>query len=47
VEDAQRLAVEVLTKNIDKLHKLAKKLLDVEVLDGEFIDEVIDSATER
>jgi cell division protease FtsH len=41
VEEAEETATELLRQNIDKLHKLAKALLEKEILDGSEIDEII------
>ena len=41
VEEAERKATELLAENIDKLHALAKALLEKEILDGNEIDEII------
>ncbi len=41
VEEAERKATELLTDNMDKLHALAKALLEKEILDGNEIDIII------
>ncbi len=40
--EAEDTATELLSKNLDKLHKLAKALLEKEILDGSEIDDIID-----
>jgi cell division protease FtsH len=44
VEEAEQKATELLKGNLDKLHKLAKALLDKEILDGNEIDRIIGSS---
>ncbi len=41
VSEAQKKALQLLTENIDTLHKLAKALLEFEILDGEQIDKIM------
>ena len=41
VEEAEQRATELLKANIDKLHRLAKALLEKEILDGSEIDVII------
>lgn len=41
VLDAEEKATELLRNNMDKLHKLAKALLEKEILDGNEIDDII------
>jgi cell division protease FtsH len=42
VEEAEKTATDLLGDNMDKLHKLAKALLEKEILDGSEIDAIID-----
>jgi cell division protease FtsH len=42
VMEAEETATELLRENMDKLHKLAKALLEKEILDGSEIDAIID-----
>ena len=41
VEEAEAKATELLTANVDKLHLLAKALLEREILDGQEIDRIL------
>ncbi|MDH4222054.1 MAG: ATP-dependent zinc metalloprotease FtsH [candidate division Zixibacteria bacterium] len=41
VENAEKKALELVSENLDKLHLLAKALLEKEILDGEEIDKVL------
>jgi len=41
VVEAEEKALELLSNNMDKLHKLAKALLEKEILDGSEIDDII------
>ncbi len=41
LKKAEDTAREILEKNIDKLHKLAKALLEKEIIDGEEVDRII------
>jgi cell division protease FtsH len=41
VEEAEQKATELLSANLDKLHLLAKALLEKEILDGEEIDKIL------
>ncbi|NIM97462.1 MAG: ATP-dependent zinc metalloprotease FtsH [candidate division Zixibacteria bacterium] len=41
VEEAEKKATELLSANIDKLHLLAKALLEREILDGDQIDKIL------
>ena len=41
VETAHQKARTLLTENVDKLHRLAKALLDKEILDGEEINKIL------
>ncbi len=41
VEDAEQVAKSILTKNVDKLHKLAEALLEKEVVDSAEVDVII------
>ncbi len=45
VEEAQNKALEILSNNIDSLHKLANALLEKEVITGEEIDDIIAEKT--
>ncbi|MEW6685445.1 MAG: ATP-dependent zinc metalloprotease FtsH [Candidatus Edwardsbacteria bacterium] len=45
VENAHQRAFSILQENIDKLHALAKTLLEREILDGEEIDKIIKGET--
>jgi len=47
LEEAEKRAIEILTKNIDKLHKLANTLLEKETLQSEEIDELLGIKTEK
>jgi len=47
VEEAEEKATELLEGNLDKLHKLAKALLEKEILDGSEIDRIIGSADDE
>jgi len=47
LEEAEKRAVEILTKNIDKLHKLANTLLEKETLKSEEIDELFGIKKEK
>ncbi len=47
LEEAEKKAVEILTKNIDKLHKLANTLLEKETLKSEEIDELLGIKKEK
>ncbi len=47
LEEAEKRAVEILTKNIDKLHKLANTLLEKETLKSEEIDELLGIKKEK
>jgi cell division protease FtsH len=42
VEEAEEIAHKLLRENMSKLHKLAKALLEKEILDGSEIDRIID-----
>lgn len=44
VEEAEARATDLLEKNMDKLHKLAAALLEKEIIDGNEIDEIINSS---
>lgn len=41
IEDAEQVAKNVLSKNLDKLHELAKALLEREIIDSREVDEII------
>jgi cell division protease FtsH len=43
VDEAHKQAVKLLTENLSKLQKIAQKLLEKEILDGNEIDEIIKS----
>ncbi len=45
IEKAQARAKELLTNNLDKLHKLAHALLEKEIVDGHEMDQIIGMAT--
>ncbi|MEA3296997.1 MAG: cell division protein FtsH, partial [candidate division Zixibacteria bacterium] len=41
IEKAENITRDILKKNIDKLHKLAKTLLEKEIVDGAEVDIII------
>ena len=41
IEQAEKTAFEILNKNLDKLHELAKALLEREIIDSREVDEII------
>ncbi len=41
VMDAEEVARVILTKNVDKLHKLAKRLLEKEIIDSREVNEIV------
>ena len=41
IENAEVTAKEILSKHIDKLHKLSQRLLEKEIVDGAEVDEII------
>lgn len=41
IENAEKIADEILSKNIDKLHALSKRLLEKEIVDGAEVDVII------
>jgi len=43
IENAARISEQLLSENIDKLHRLAKRLLEKEILDGGEIDRIVDN----
>ena len=45
IEEAESVARDILTKNLDKLHLLAKTLLDREIVDGREVDVIIGGAS--
>ena len=45
VVNAESVARKVLAENLDKLHKLAKALLEREIIDGREVDEIIGRAS--
>ncbi len=47
VVEAEEKATKLLEKNIDKLHLLAKALLEREILDGDQIDEIINPTSDQ
>lgn len=47
VTEAEKQATKLLEKNIDKLHLLAKALLEREILDGNQIDEIINPTSDQ
>jgi len=47
LEEAEKRAVEILTKNVDKLHKLANTLLEKETLKSEEIDKLLGIKREK
>lgn len=47
ITEAEKEATRLLEKNIDKLHLLAKALLEREILDGDQIDEIINPTNDK
>ncbi len=45
IDAAEKTAYDILEKNLDKLHALAKALLDREIVDGREVDEIISGAS--
>jgi cell division protease FtsH len=41
IEKSETVARDILSKNIDKLHKLSKALLEKEIIDSQEVDEII------
>ncbi|MFZ5518756.1 MAG: ATP-dependent zinc metalloprotease FtsH [Candidatus Zhuqueibacterota bacterium] len=46
IENASQISERLLSENIDKLHRLAKRLLEKEILDGAEIDKIVDNIQE-
>ena len=47
VENAEKKATELLSKNLEKLHRLAKALLEKEILGGDQIDAILKGEGEK
>ena len=41
IDDAYKIAKNIITTNLDKLELIAKSLLEVETLDGSQVDEIV------